>query len=677
VLISKGPDPRRRKPALFRGAQCVAAGLLSCAIFCAATIAADEPDLFEMTIEELGEVQIVSVSRRAEDARQAPSAIHVITAEEIRRSGYTTLPEILRLAPGVEVARNGAHSWTISIRGFNSDLSNKLLVLIDGRSVYSPLFAGVFWDAQDTLLADIERIEVISGPGSTLWGTNAVNGVINVITRSARETPGLHVEAGAGNEERAFAGLRYGWNVGNAAAARAYVKYADRDASQAPDGGDAFDGWQTSQAGFRVDWEPNATDRVKFQGDVYDATLSDLLRGDFTLGTLPGPDMPGDVDISGYNLLARWHRQFDASSGVRLQAYVDHTSRKIPGSFNERRDTLDLDFQQEFAAGNHQVVWGAGFRLTSDELDNTLFATFLPEQRKDATFRLFAQDIIGMFSDRLYLTLGLDLNHNDYTQFELHPTARLTWPVNERNTLWAAATRAVRIPARLNTDLELTAPVAVPGLPAPLYVNVFGNDDYRSEELFAKEVGYRILLDRNLSLDLTVFHNDYDHLQTQEAGALFPVGDPVEYFVLPAVLENGMEGETYGGSLVATWQVNRHWRLQLQYARLEMDLQLKPGSTNPNDLSIAGNSPKHQSALHSSIELPWNMHFFTAIRYQDELPNLGVPDRMSIDVSLGWWLTNHLRLSLTARDVNDPTHPEFGNSNLIERSVYLKASWTH
>ncbi len=646
-------------------------------VLCASTGAAENPSPFDLSIEELGQVQIVTVSRRAEHVRQAPSAIHVITAEDIRRSGFTTLPEILRLAPGVEVAREGAHSWTISIRGFNSDLSNKLLVLIDGRSVYSPLFAGVFWDAQDTLLADIERIEVISGPGSTLWGTNAVNGVINIITRSARDTRGLLVDVGGGNEEQVFAGLRYGWDMGDDGAARAYITYADRDAAEAPTGGSAFDEWHTTRAGFRMDWEARGTDRVKLQGDAYTATMSDLLRGDFTLGTLPGPDAPGNVEISGYNLLARWNRELDENSSVRFQAYVDRTSRKIPGSFNYRRSTLDLDFQHQLPAGNHRLVWGAGFRLTSDDIDNTLFATFLPEERTDATFRLFAQDIVGLFSDRLFLTLGLDLNHNDYTQFEVHPTARLTWPINERSTLWTAVTRAVRIPARLNTDLILTAPVAVPGLPVPLYVNVFGSDDYESEELLAKELGYRVQLGRSLSLDMSVFHNEYDKLQTQETGAILPVGDPIEYLILPAELANGMEGDTWGGSFVAKWQLHRNWRLQFQYAYLDFDLRLKPGSLNVNDLNIAGNSPEHQAAVHSFIELPWNMHLYTGVRYVDELPSFGIPDRVSVDASLGWRASDNLRLSLTVRDVTDDTHLEFGGANLIERSAYLRATWTN
>jgi iron complex outermembrane receptor protein len=641
----------------------------------AVSTAAPAVDLFERSIEELGQLRVVTVSRRSEPVRDAPSAIFVITSEEIRRSGYTTLPEILRLAPGVEVARNGAHSWTISIRGFNSDLSNKLLVLIDGRSVYSPLFAGVFWDAQDTFIPDIERIEVISGPGSTLWGANAVNGVINIITKEAQQTRGLLVDAGGGDEERAFGGLRYGWDVSEDIAARVYIKYADRDASALPEGGDAFDGWQTARAGFRMDWEMNESDEFKIEGDVYDAELSDLVRGNFTLGTLPGPDSPGHIDIAGYNLLARWMRRTETGSS-RLQVYFDNTDRDIPGSFNERRDTFDLDFQYGFRAGNHEIVWGAGYRLTSDDLDNTLFATFLPEERTDETIRLFIQDEVGLWSENLLLTVGLDVNHNDYTDFEWHPNVRLTWAVNDRHSLWTAVTRAVRVPARLNTDLVLTAPFEVPGLGIPLYFNVTGSDDYRSEELLAKELGYRSLLSDRLSVDVAVFHNDYDRLQTQELGPAMVIGDPPEYLVLPARLANGMKGETWGGTVVATWQALADWRVQFQYAYLDFDLHLKEGSTDENAPDIAGNSPKQQAAVYSFLELPANLELFAGVRYVDQLPTQAVSDHVALDVSLGWRVSDDLRLSMTVRNLNDGTHAEFGGGNLIERSAYLRATWS-
>ncbi|HEX5788688.1 MAG TPA: TonB-dependent receptor [Woeseiaceae bacterium] len=648
--------------------------LVCMSAFAAAPAGAAE-SLFDRSIEELGQLRVTSVSRRSEPLHRAASSIYVITAEDIRRSGYDSIPEVLRLAPGVEVARDGTHSWTISIRGFNSDLSNKLLVLIDGRSVYSPLFAGVFWDAQDTLLEDIERIEVISGPGGTLWGANAVNGVINIITRAAEETEGTLVDLEAGDEDRFGFGLRHGFDIGADAAARAYVKYTDRDPSALPTGGDGVDDVSMAQAGFRVDWESDPRSQYTVQGDVYAAENGAMIRGDFTLGTLPGPDTPGHVDIAGHNLLGRWTRTLDDGADVQLQVYFDHTSRDIPGSFNEDRDTVDVDFQHDFFLGKrHDIVWGAGFRWTSDDLDNTLFATFEPASRSDTTLSFFVQDEIALWGDRASLILGTKLQDNDYTGFEVQPNIRASWRVTDGQVLWAAISRAVRIPARLNTDLQLTAPIDI-GVGIPLYVLVSGNDAYESEELVATELGWRAGLTEDFSLDVALFYNQYDKLQTQEvAGPITPVGDPPEYLTLSATLENGMEGDTYGGTVVANWQPAAWWKLQFQYAYLDMDLELREGFTNTDSLAIAGNSPEQQAAVYAWLELPRNLELYAGVRYTDELPSLDVPDYTSVSLSLGWQPNEHLRAALTGRNLTDDTHLEFGGGNLIERSISLSAT---
>ena len=642
-----------------------------------ATMAA--ADVFELSIEELGELRVTSVSRRSEPWYEAPSAIHVITNEDIRRSGFTSLPEILRLAPGVEVARNGAHSWTISIRGFNSDLSNKLLVLIDGRSVYSPLFAGVFWDAQDVMVEDIERIEVISGPGGTLWGANAVNGVINIITRPAGETRGTLVDAGAGNEQRASLALRHGWQAAEDVAARAYLKYRGHDESLRAPGEDGVDDGRMLQGGFRMDWERSDTGNVTLQGDVYDAELGAMLRPEFTVGTLPGPDQPGDVDIGGFNVLARWDEDFGDGGHLQLQTYFDHTARDIPGTFDEKRDTFDVAFQHDLApAGRHRVIWGGGFRLTSDDLDNTTFASFIPNERTDRTYNLFVQDDIRLWSEDAVLAAGTKVEHNDYTGWEFQPNLRLQWQVAGRQYLWGAVSRAVRIPARLNTDLELLAPIPLPDVPVPFYVNVLGTDDFEAEELLATELGYRFGYGQDLSFDVSLFHHDYDNLQTQETATppTVLVPDPVPHLRLVATLANKMQGDTYGGTLVANWQPVDYWRLQFQYAYLRFDLGLEADSNNDDALNIAGNSPRNQATLISWLELPRDFDLFTALFYVDELPGLGVPDRTGVDLSLGWEPLDELRLSLTVRNLDDDEHLEFGGSNWIERSAWLRAVWT-
>lgn len=639
--------------------------------------AAGAADLFDMSIEELGKLRVVSAARRSEPLRDAPSAIYVITAEDIRRSGYRSLPEILRLAPGVEVARNSSHTWTISIRGFNSDLSNKLLVLIDGRSVYSPLFAGVFWDAQDTFIQDIERIEVIAGPGGTLWGANAVNGVINIVTRSAWESQGAVMDVGAGNENRGFGGVRVGWQPAEDLAARVYLKYSSRDESLLATGEDAFDDWWSLQGGFRADWDRGNDERVTLQGDVYGARLSDLLRPEFTLGTLPGPDVAGEIDVGGLNLIGRWDRNLDSGGHLRLQAYFDHTLREIPGTFNERRDTIDLDFQHDLAeSGRHRIIWGAGLRITSDDLDNTTFASFIPEERTDETASLFVQDDVALWSEDAVLTVGAKVEHNAYTDFEFQPNVRFIWHRDGRQTLWAAVSRAVRIPARLNADLRLFAPLSVPGVPVPFYFNAVGSAAFEAEELLATELGYRTGFGEDLSFDLSVFHHDYDRLQTQELQPAMAVGDPVEYVVLPATLGNNMEGRSVGGTLVARWQAADSWRLQFQYAYLDLELETKPGSSDTGAPNVAGNSPAHQLSVQSTLGLPADLDLYTAVRHLDELPNLGVPRRTAVDLSLGWQPTEQLRTSLTVRNLNDDEHLEFGGGNMIERSAWLQAVWT-
>jgi len=629
---------------------------------------------FDLTIEELGELPVVSMGRRAEDVRGSAAAVYVITSEDIRRSGVRTLPEALRLAPGIEVARNGTSSWTISMRGFNSDLSNKLLVLIDGRSVYSPLFGGVFWDAQDTLLADIDRIEVIAGPGGTIWGANAVNGVINIITRSAADTGGLYAEVGGGAGEDVFAGVRYGAALTDRIDARAYVKYFNREISSLPDGAEVRDEWTGAQSGFNLRWAVSESDGITLRGDVYDGSQDVLTRGDFTIGTIPPTDVPATVDLSGHNVVARWRRTLVGGGGTRLQVDLDHTNKKIPGSFNEKRDTYHLDFQHDLSAfGRHRMTWGAGLRRTSDDLDNTLFASFVPERRTDRLSTAFIQDRIAFEGTNVDLTIGSKLEHNEYTGFEYQPSGRMLWTIDATRAFWASASRAVRTPARLNTDLSLFAPITDD--PVPFYINVVGDPEFLSEELMAYESGYRFQTGSNLSIDLAVFRNDYDNLQTQEVGTQVVETTPVTHIVLPVRLDNNMQGDTYGGRVAVAWQPLQRWRLRLHYSRLEMDLKLKPSSTDTPSLGIAGQSPAHQAAVHTFGELGRGLSVYMAARYVDALPSFGLPSRVAVDASFAWAPSPELSVSLTLRDLNDARHVEFGGGLAIERTAYLSLIW--
>lgn len=636
------------------------------------------PELYELSLEQLSKIEVTSVSKQSEKLLDAPASVFVITADDIRRSGVNSIPDALRLAPSVEVARINSHQWAISIRGFNSDITNKLLVLIDGRSVYSPLYAGVFWDVQDAMLADIERIEVISGPGGTLWGANAVNGVINIITRSAHDTQGGLAEIGDGNEERNFGGLRYGGQIGDAAV-RGYIKQFNRDASQTIDGHGGDDDWRMAQGGFRVDWQPAPADRFTLQGDVYHGSEDGVFPGSFRLGTLPGASFDDEVDVAGSNLLGRWSRQLDPTSDFSLQIYFDHTLRDIPNNYREKRDTGDIDFQHHFALGErNDVLWGLGYRWTSDQIDNTPFASFVPDDRTDETYNAFVQDKIDLWQKRVFFTLGSKFEHNDYSGFEFQPNARLSWLISDQQTVWAAASRAVRIPARLDTDLRLTIPVGAVGI-LPIYVTVAGNEKIKSEEVIAYEAGYRAQLTPATSVDLAVFYNDYDHIQTAETGApIVVINPPTFYAILPKTLDSGIEGKAYGGTLMVNWRPLPSWRLRFQYALFDMNLDNKTGSNDIDSVREEDNSPHNQYAVHSFIDLSPQLSLYTGVRHVDGLKNLDSPNYTAVDVSLIWNPLKQLQLSLTAQNINDPEHVEFGRNSAqeIERSIYTKAQWT-
>ena len=649
---------------------------LACALALAATLpAAAAVDLLDLSIEELADLRVTSVSRVEERLGDAPAAVFVITRDELRRSGVTSIAEALRLAPGVEVARRNSHSWSITIRGFNSDLANKLLVLIDGRSVYSPLYAGVFWDVQDTLLEDIERIEVIAGPGGTLWGANAVNGVINIITRSATETAGAFFEAGAGNEEEGFAGLRYGGTFENGVAARGFVKASDRDSLQNANGSDGVDDARFAQGGLRLDWGAAGADRWTVQGDFYQGEEAGVFQTDFTLGTLPAGTRVDETDLSGGNVLMRWEHGLGGGGDFSLQSYYDRTRRDIPQTYGERRDTFDLDFQHHLrAVGSHDLLWGAGFRSTVDEIENTSFATFTPAERRDETTSAFLQDKIGVKGEQMFLTLGSKFEHNDYTGFEIQPSARFSWMIDDRRSFWSAISRAVRIPARLDSDLRLLVPIGQ--VVIPLYVSADGNPAHDSEELIASEAGYRVQPTDRLSFDVTLFHHDYDRLQTVEPQATILVLTPIAYAVLPHRIDNRMGGTSIGGTFVATWQPTDTWRLRFQYTRLNFELEREPGSLDTSRFGEQGNSPENQAAVYSFLNLSEQVELYTGVRYVDELPSFALDSYVAVNAGLAWSPMETLSASLSVENLNDARHVEFGAGKQIERSAFLRVRWT-
>src|SRR2546428_6982490 len=440
--------------------------------------------LKKLSIEQLMTFEVTSVSKRPERLAQTASAIQLITAQDIRRSGASSLPEALRLAANLQVAQVDSRQWAISARGFNGTTANKLLVLIDGRTVYTPLFSGVFWDVQEVPLADIDRIEVISGPGATLWGANAVNGVINVITKDTKDTMGMLVSGGGGTKQRAFGTVRYGGALGSRVRARIYGRGFGRDATALPGGGDAFDDWHLWQGGFRMDWDASNVNRATLQGDLYDGRI--------------GQPTAGDIGISGGNVMAKWSHTISETSSLAAQLYYDRTHRHIPGTFGEDLDTYDVDLQHAARLGaRHDVVWGLGYRLINDRVANSSMLAFLPPGVARQWFTGFVQDEIALVPNRLHVALGSKIEHNDYVGFEVQPSGRVNWRLRSSGTLWAAVSRALRSPSRI--DRELYAPAQPPYFLA-------GGPGFHSEEALAYELGYRHQRG-TLALSLATFYN--------------------------------------------------------------------------------------------------------------------------------------------------------------------------
>ena len=595
--------------------------------------------LKQMSLEQLMAIEVSSVSRRPEHLSETASAIQVITRDDIRRSGATRLPEALRLATNLEVDQVDASQWAISARGFNSPLANKLLVLIDGRTVYSPLFAGVFWDTQDVLLEDIEQIEVISGPGAAQWGANAVNGVINISTRSARDTEGLLAVAGGGTELHGLGAVRYGGAIGSNAHFRAYGKYSDRDGTELSSGEDVPNDWHLGQGGFRLDWDPSAADRITLQGDLHDD------RSDATSAA--------DAVSRGANVLGRWSHRLAGGSDLKLQVYFDRLHRDVPGSYDDVLNTWDVDAQHRIALdARNDFVWGVGYRLVDDDF-GAGGLVFVPEQVTLETFSAFAQDEMAL-AKTLHLTLGARVEHNEYTDFEFQPSVRLAWKAADRHTLWSAISRAVRTPSRLDRDFAV--------LPGP---------DFHAEELLAYELGYRVQPDDRLSVSLATFYHDYDDIRSVELASSGPA---------PVVLANGQEGESYGFELVARYRATDQWQLQAGWTELRVDIRPKPGSTNDTFGSAEAADSKHHLSLRSSLDLPGAFEFDAGYRYVSRItnPNLETPGYSELDLRLGWAPVPRLNLSIVGQNLLHARHLEFGtpeSGQAVQRGVFARAVW--
>lgn len=603
-----------------------------------------------MSLEELMAQEVVSVSRTPQPLSSAPMAIDLLTNEDIHRYGATTLADSLRLAPGLHVARYVGGGYAISARGFNSASANKLQVLMDGRPLWSPLFSGVFWEAQDVVLEDVDRIEVIRGPGSASWGANAVNGVVNIMTKSARETQGTLIQGGGGLEETGYGTVRYGGEAGSNTFYRAYAKYRYRDEQVLATGADAGDFSQHTQAGFRTDSYLQGENQLTFQGDLF---LNQF-------GGLNGLD----ADNNGGNILGRWVKTFSDTSSLRVQAFYDRTDRDVPRQYSEIRDNWDLDLQHTVQFGErHTLTWGLGERITADQTGTGTF-TFEPADRTLARTEGFLQDEIELVPERFRLLVGSRFEYNELTGFELQPTVRGSWLPTEHHVIWAAASRGVRTPTRIEHDSRFRATET-----GPLVLR--SDSEFDSEELWAFETGYRLLAHERFTADLALFYNVYDGLRTVEPAAL-PPG-------LPFVIRNELEANTYGGELTLRAEIIDDWRLIASYALLEKDLDFSRASRSTTSPSVTGNDPEHIFTLRSQLDLPHGIYFDQVLRYVAELPAPRVDAYLELDLQLGWRPIEGLELALIASSLLDRSHPEFNDSLPVpvevQRSIHGRVTW--
>ena len=640
--------------------------------------------LTQLSLEQLGEIEVTSVSKEPEEVRKTPAAIYVLTQEDIRRSGATSIPEVLRLVPGVEVARVDSDHWAIGIRGFGSGFSKYVLVLIDGRSVYTPLYEGVYWDVQNVPLEDVDRIEVIRGPGGTIWGANAVNGVINIITKNAKDTQGSLASTGGGTVDRSTGTIRYGGSLGENFNYRIYGMGFARNSERHADG-DPYDDWRKGQAGFRADWKEHDRDTFTFQGDIYSGTEGERI----SIGFFSPPaqlSLDGTASVSGGNLLARWQRQFDDGSDIQLQAYFDRTNRQDI-QLGETRNTFDVDFIHHLVLPKHNnFIWGLGVRISpSSFIETQPTVNFLPNKQTDSIYSGFLQDEIAIVPRKLSVTLGTKLEHNNFNGFDYQPSARVLWTPSDRQSVWSAVTRAVRTPSRLDQDLDLIAFASEYAATYPVFLEGQGNPNYRPEVMLGYEAGYRALITSRFHLDLSAFFNNYNGIQSFGSESLTfkqsPPPSPYAYLDILVPVTNGLIGNTDGVEINPDWQMTNWWHLKGSYSYLQIHLKDKSGITDTaTPITDVGSSPHHDVVVQSQFDLPNHLEIDPTYRYVSALPAQSVKSYSTMDVRLGWRLRKGFEFSVAGQNLFQPYHVEFGGDPGplvgIKRSVYGKIVWT-
>jgi len=637
----------------------------------------------DLDISELMNTKVTSVSKKAQRMSKVAAAVFVITQEEIRRSGATSVPDLLRMVPGLDVAQINANSWAISARGFNHQFSDKLLVLIDGRAVYTPLFGGVYWDTQDVVLEDIDRIEVIRGPGATVWGANAVNGVINIITLKAADTQGGLVTAGAGTQELGSGTAQYGGKLGRNGSYRVFGRGFDHNHFPDLNGQNAEDDWHLVHSGFRVDEGLSKKDSVTLQGDIYRGQEGSEFGHIVSISPPVNENVVGAADLAGGNVLGRWNHTFSSRSDTTLQIYFDRFEREGPES-DEYRDTIDFDFQHHLAVGaRHDFIWGGDYRHTSDHTVGTIDQAWLPPSRALDLFSAFVQDEILLKADRVSLTVGTKLENNYLSGFDVEPSGRVAWTPKSRDTFWAAVSRAARSPARRNTDADVNIAVfpGPGGTPADLLL--LGNPNQKSEHVIAYEAGYRAQPAARLSVDVALFFTTYSDLATTEPGVPFlVVNPPPTHLVLPLVWANKMYGTTDGIEVSANWKMTRKWTLSPGYALLQMHLHEDSSSLDTTTVSdTEGSSPRHQAQLRSHEDLSRRLAWEVSGYFVERLSAQQVPSYVRLDTQLSWRVGEGVALSLVGQNLLRDRHLESNdaltslNPSQVKRSAYAKLVW--
>src|ERR1700733_5061981 len=680
LAVPSRPPPARRR-AKFHSVLRSLTLFLFTALALAATAVAQQ-DLTQLSLEDLMDTKVTSVSKKEQSLSRTASAISVITSEDIRRSGATNIPDLLRMAPGVDVAQIDANTWAISVRGLNGRFSNEVLVMLDGRNVYTPTFGGAFWDVLDLPLEDIERVEVIRGPGATIWGANAVNGVINIITRKAAETRGGMVVAGAGNLDQGFGTGQYGGSLGKSTDYRVYTKYFNQDPLPGLTGQDGGDGWHLLRGGFRSDSRLSTKDKLMVQGDLY--TGKEGQPSTF----LPSVTSPGvqnidsRVPLSGGFLYSVWDHVFSARSDTSLKISFDRYERD--DELLEQRRTFDVEFQHHIAWGSRQdFVWGANYRNTDSHTHGDLEFSLNPANVNMQLFGLFVQDEIALVPDKLFLTAGIKLDHNYYTGFNILPSAGVAWTPHKRHMFWAAIAQANRTPAETDTGSRIDF-AAFPGPGGvPTIAALVGNPHFNDEALTAYQTGYRTTVLEHLSIDLAAYYGHYYHQETTEPAAPFFETTPAPpHLVLPVTYENLMHGKAYGFEMAVDWKATDRWTLSPGYGFEQIHMHLDPTSRDTGAvLDAEGSTPVDGAQLRSHLDLRHGVAWDASTYFVDRLRSGQIPSYTRLDTGLTWRWTEGLAMSLVGQNLVKDRHLEFVDdsgsvrSTLIKRSAYVKFTW--